>query len=226
MDFQLKNNTIRKLQRMSEGRLMLRIDFGITHPAIRNHRSQSGRSDKHDGLRGRYVKASPAADILAHQHIVDTNHVIAGILKSGEIMLVKMSRRLALFGTRHPSNIVVVTFAAKRAAVIGGLGFLPFIKDIFFVQHRSSTKKKSSRFARNLSQILKTENPRVVTVGELKIQRVPADHRCRTNRQIVPNGLVVKHFFTRPFVHARGAWASSSEFRRDMFCDDAVVPRY
>lgn len=75
------------------------------------------RLDKYNGLRGRNFKSLPAAHVLAHQLIVDANHVVTGLFEPSAVVFVKISRRLFLLYAFDPSNIVVVSLTTERARI-------------------------------------------------------------------------------------------------------------
>lgn len=52
------------------------------------------RSDKDNRLRRRYLKPFAAPHIAAHQHVVDADHVVTGLLKLGSLVVVKVAGRV------------------------------------------------------------------------------------------------------------------------------------
>lgn len=63
---------------------------------------------------------------------------------------------------------------------------------------------------RDLAQVLKTEDPGVMLVGEDEIQSVSADDRRRVYLDILGDRVVNEHLLARPFVYAHRTWASAA----------------
>ena len=57
---------------------------------------------KSDGLYSGHFKALAAADVLAHGHIVTTNHIRLRLGELGAVALVGTARQLALLGAHQP----------------------------------------------------------------------------------------------------------------------------
>ncbi len=109
---------------------------------------QSFGSDENDGLRRRNIKAAATTHILAHQHIVNADHIIARILKPGQIIAIEMPRHLSLLCPLHPADFVIVPFAAMRATEICRFALLSFVKNVFFVEHITYFKPSVSPMPR------------------------------------------------------------------------------
>lgn len=71
------------------------------------------RSDEDHGLGGWNLEPAPAAHVLAHQYIVDADHVITGFLVLDAVAFVHSRRGVLLLGPLEPADLIVVPFAAK-----------------------------------------------------------------------------------------------------------------
>lgn len=89
--------------------------------------------NKNNRLRRRDLKTPSAAHILAHQHIVNANHIVTRRLVLDTFVLVQISRRLFFLSSRHPANVVIRALAAMRAGHVRCFDFLFFVKNIAFV---------------------------------------------------------------------------------------------
>lgn len=90
-----------------------------------------------DRLRVGNLKALAAAHVLAGEHVVYAHHVVARLLKACAVKLVCAARAFTLLRALEPAHIVVVALAAMRARETRALGFLLFVKEIFFVHKKS-----------------------------------------------------------------------------------------
>ena len=84
-------------------------------------------------MRARDLEAFAAADVLAHELIVDADHVIARLLKACAVVLVHLPGRVLFLGPLHPPDVVVVPLAAERAGEIGLFDLLAFVEYVSFV---------------------------------------------------------------------------------------------
>src|ERR1700677_709017 len=98
------------------------------------------RSGQYDGLAGQ-IEALAAADVAAGGHIVDANHVRAGLAEAGLIVVVGAGLQAFLFAANHPADRVLVFFAAVRAPQFHFLGFLLFVVKPFVIHMYDSTPR-------------------------------------------------------------------------------------
>jgi hypothetical protein len=89
--------------------------------------------NENDGLRTRDLEPLSTSHVLTHELIVDADHIIARLLETSPIMLIQMPWPTLLFSSLHPTNIIVVTLAAKRTRKRGLLDLLPFVEYIPFL---------------------------------------------------------------------------------------------
>ena len=99
--------------------------------------------DKDDGLRRRDLKAFPAPHILACEHIVDANHVVAGLLKLGTLVFVDVAWGILFLGPLHPANLIIIPLAAMRAGKTRRLRLLLLVTNISFVHWLNNTTPDS-----------------------------------------------------------------------------------
>lgn len=140
------------------------------------------RLDEHDRLRRRYLEPLAAPHIFAGKLVIDPHHIIARFFESRPVLLRHPRRLLLLFGSLHPSDVVVVPFAAERAGIVRLFYFLSFIENIALVHHKDivtffAGKSRAWSTSGELPQVGKTEYPRVVSVGEMKIEGIASDDR-------------------------------------------------
>src|SRR5690606_2134527 len=105
--------------------------FGIgVRPLNKNYR-----------LRGRDLEALAAAHVLAHQLVVDPDHVVAGFLNAHTVLLAEVARGIFLFGPLHPADVVIVALPAKGTRIVGLLDLLLLIEDISLVHYGYCSKR-------------------------------------------------------------------------------------
>jgi len=79
-------------------------------------------------LRRRYLEPLSAANVLAHQLVVDAHHIITRIVEACTVLFAKTTWGIFLLGTLQPANIVVISLTTKRTAKAGYFGFLSLVK--------------------------------------------------------------------------------------------------
>jgi len=89
--------------------------------------------DKNYGLGTRNLESSPAAHVSTSQHVVDSDHIIAGLLKASPIHLVCALRWLCFPGSLKPAHVIFSPFTTMRTAVSSFLNFFFLVKEISFV---------------------------------------------------------------------------------------------
>ena len=87
------------------------------------------------GLGAWYLKAATAASVSARKHIVDSNEVIARLLKSSLVLFVCSTRQLRFSRSLQPPDVVFGAFAAVRATVRRLFNFFLFVKEIALVHN-------------------------------------------------------------------------------------------
>lgn len=92
-------------------------------------------SDEDNGLRRRDLKPSPAAVIEAHKLVVDADHVVARLFDPRPVILAHVARKIALLYPLEPSNVVVISFAAKRTGIVRLFRLLSFVKNVPLLDH-------------------------------------------------------------------------------------------
>ena len=89
--------------------------------------------DEHHRLRRRYLEASATTHVLAREHIVDTNHIVARLLELGSFVLIDVARSVLLFRPLHPAHVIVVPLPAMRTGKARGFCLLFLVENISFV---------------------------------------------------------------------------------------------
>ena len=100
-------------------------------------------SNKHDRLGHGNLEAPAAA--RAGEHIIDADHVIAGLGKPGAVHFAGAARWGLLPGSFQPTNVIVGAFAAVRADKRSLLRFLLFVKKISLIHNSRLTSFSSVR---------------------------------------------------------------------------------
>src|SRR6185503_4441507 len=89
--------------------------------------------DEDYGLGAWDLKPFSTTHVSTGEHVVDTNEVVSGFLKTRTVLLVRAFRRLWLPGSLQPANIVFGPFAAVRTTVRSLLYFFLLVEEIAFI---------------------------------------------------------------------------------------------
>jgi hypothetical protein len=91
-----------------------------------------GFLDENYRLGRRYLKSLSTPHILAHQHIVHTDHVVTRFLILSSVLLIARVDVLFL-STLEPANIILIPLTAHRTRIRRFLDLLPLIKYVSLV---------------------------------------------------------------------------------------------
>lgn len=167
-------------------------------PAVRSL-SLALPSDEYDRLRTGNLKTPAAPHILADQHIVDSHHVVARLLESRTILLIRATRQIRLLRSFQPAHLILLPFAAMGAAIRGLLRFLSLVKEVLFV-HIDILPQKAREFRfpcslaivsgsigdfAKLAEVTKAVDARFMSVTPAEIQCIPAHQAQISNRKFL-----------------------------------------
>lgn len=98
--------------------------------------------EKSHGLHARYFKTFATTHVLAHDHVVATQHVRLGFGKLGAIAIVcAAAGQLLLLGTDQPGKFILASLPAMRTSkVVGLLGFF-LVEKIALIHEHTITQK-------------------------------------------------------------------------------------
>src|SRR5687768_5954917 len=144
-----------------------------------------------------------AATLLACQHVVNSDHVVARFLIAHTVLLVGATWGPGFLRSLQPADFVFHPFAAMRTTVCCLLGFLSLVEKILFVHNYLSSALQFAQVAEAIDSCL-------VPVAPAEVKRVASDNTYIDDGQLVRNILRLQRALPGPFVYALRARASAS----------------